>query len=298
MNMRSSKSRWPAVAGGVLVGAMASVSSSARWASAQESGAPTRQECVSLHEKGQELRKQSKLLQTRKILRTCSNESCPGLIREDCTSWLEELERAMPSIAFEIVLDGKDIAEAKITEGDRVLTENIGGTSYEMDPGVHKFKAEIAGHDPIETAVVVREGEKNRVIRIDFTPPPVFGGPLVPPPPTGPRPVPAATWVFGSLALVAAGTGGVLGGLALSKKSDLDKLGCKPFCTDSQLSSTKTMALAADATFAGAVVLAGVSMVFYLTRPVVPIKEKKEIGLEPSAFIGPGYQGIGLRGSF
>jgi hypothetical protein len=100
------------------------------------------------------------------------------------------------------------------------------------------------------------------------------------------------------LTVLAAGAGGVLGGVALSKKSDLDKLGCKPFCTDSQLSSTKTMAVAADASFAGAVVFAGLATVFFVTRPVVPIKDKKEIGLEPSAFIGPGYQGIGLRGSF
>jgi hypothetical protein len=298
MNMRSGKSRWPAVAGGVLVGALASLSSSARLANAQESGAPTRQECVSLHEKAQELRKQSKLLQTRKTLRTCSNESCPALIREDCTSWLEELERAMPSIAFEIVLDGKDIAEAKITEGDRVLTDTIGGTSYEMDPGVHKFKAEVAGHNPIETTVVVREGEKNRVIRIDFTPPPLLGGPLVAAQPTGPRPIPATAWVFGGLAVAAAATGGVLGGLALGKKSDLDKLGCKPFCTDSQLSSTKTMALGADISFAGAVVFAGLSTVFFLTRPIVPDKEGTGVALEASPFIGPGYQGIGLRGSF
>jgi hypothetical protein len=122
------------------------------------------------------------------------------------------------------------------------------------------------------------------------------GGPLVPAQPTGPRPVPPMTWVFGGLALAAAGTGATLGVLALGKKSDLDKLGCKPFCTDSQLSSTKTMTVAADVSFAGAIVFAGISTVFFLTRPVVP--EKKDNGLQPSAFVGPGYQGIGLRGSF
>ncbi len=248
MTKRTGKNRWSILAGGLVAGALAPLCAAARPAAAQEAGAPTRQECVSLHEKGQELRKLSKLLQTRKILRTCSNETCPGLIREDCTSWLEELERAMPSLAFEIVLDNKDVTEAKITEGDKILTESISGMAYEMDPGVHKFKTEIPGHDPIETTVVVREGEKNRVIRVDFTPPPVPGA-LLPPKPTGPRPVPATTWVFGGLAVAAAGAGTTFGLLARSKKSDLDKLGCSPFCTDSQVSSMKSMALVADISF-------------------------------------------------
>jgi hypothetical protein len=206
----------------------------------------------------------------------------------------------MPSLAFEIVLDGKDIADAKITEGNRVVTESISGVAYEMDPGVHKFKAEIPAHDPIETTVVVREGEKNRVIRSDFTPPPVFppGGGILPPKPTGPRPIPPAAWVFGGVAVVAAGVGTTFGLLARGKKSDLDKLGCSPFCTESQVSSMKSMALVADIGFGAAIVSAGVATVLFVTRPVVLPKDKKETGLEPAAFIGPGYQGVGLRGSF
>jgi hypothetical protein len=297
MRKRTSKNRWPIVAGGLVVGAFSPLCTAARPAAAQESGAPTRQECVTMHEKGQELRKQSKLLQTRKILRACSNEICPGLIREDCTGWLEELERAMPSLSFEIVLDNKDITDAKITEGDKVVTESITGMAYEMDPGVHKFKVEVAGHDPIETTVVVREGEKNRVIRVDFTPPPALGGP--PPKPTGPRPIPSSTWVFGGLAVAAAGVGTTFGLLARGKKSDLDKLGCSPFCTDSQVSSMKTMALAADIDFGAAIVFAGVATVIFVTRPMILPPDKKDTALlQPSAFIGPHYQGVGLSGSF
>jgi hypothetical protein len=263
---------------------------------AQEEG-PSRQDCLTLHEKAQELRKQSKLLETRKVLRTCSNEACPGLVRGDCVDWLAEVERAIPTVVFEVVLSGHDVPNAKITEGDRPLKETINGTPVELDAGVHQFKAEIPGHSPIETTVVTREGEKARVIRFDFTPPPPITPPLVPGPENGARPVPTSVYVSGALAVATLAAGTTFGVIAFQKRNQLT---CSPLCTSSELSPVRTAALLSDIFFGGAIVSVGVATVFLLTRPVVPTKEtpKTGVALEATPLVGPGLQGLGLRGSF
>jgi hypothetical protein len=299
MTTRSIAKRRAVAAVLALAGAAAS-SSSARAQEATAPGAPTRLECVTLHEKSQELRKASKLLDARKALRSCSNDACPTLIRKDCTDWLEEVERAMPSVAFEGVLSGKDVTNVRVSDGDHVLAESLTGASYELDPGVHKFQATMEGHTPIDATSVIREGEKNRVIRLDFTPPVVLPPPGfghdVPGQPTGPRPIPATFWVFGAAAVATAGVGTAFGVLALQKR---DKLGCSPFCVSSDTQPVKTLALVADIGFGATVVSAALATYFLVTRPVVPLKEKDEKGgVAPTAIAGPGFGGLGVRGSF
>jgi hypothetical protein len=262
-----------------------------------DQGAAQRAECFNLHEKSQALRYDSKLIAARQTLRQCSNSSCPSLIAADCVRWLEEVERMVPSVAFEAAVDDKDVANVKVTEGDRTVAESITGTVVEFDPGVHKFKAQTPGKPPQEGTYVIREGEKNRVIRITWNSAQPKGGE-----PTGPRPVPSATYIFGSLAVAAAGGGAAMGYLALKKKSDLDALNCKPLCSDTQVKPAKTDALIADIGFGVAAASAGLATFFYFTRPVVPGKDSDEKqpapGVKPEAIISPTTLGVQLGGSF
>jgi hypothetical protein len=57
------------------------------------------------------------------------------------------------------------------------------------------------------------------------------------------------------------------------------------------------MALAADASFGGAVLFAGLATVFFLARPVVPEKEKEK-DFHPTVLLAPGFGGFGAWGSF
>jgi hypothetical protein len=256
--------------------------------------APTREQCLAQHEKGQQQRKTASLLEARQTLRACSDESCPGLVRADCLDLLADVERAVPSVSFEVVIDRQDIPDARVTVDGQPMP-NARGVPYELNPGVHRFRTETPGKPPIEATEVIREGEKNRVIRLEWVPPPP---PVVlaPREPTGPRPVPASAWVFSGLAVAAAGAGATFGVLALNKRSQLV---CKPLCTDSDVQPVKSMALVSDLSFAGGVLLAGLASYFYFSRPVVPEKEREnEHKLQPSALLAPGYGAIGLRGSF
>jgi hypothetical protein len=269
---------------------------------ADQAGPKSRAECFSLHEKAQLLRNDSKLLQTRQVLRQCSQPACPALITSDCVRWLEEVERQIPTVVFEAVDGDKDVVAVKVTEGDRVLADAMTGSAVEFDPGAHKFKAESADRPTQETTFVLREGEKARVIRINFTvaPPPHLGG--LDSEPKGPRPMPKSAIVFGSLGVVAAGAGAALGVLALKKKSDLDAKKCKPICSDEDVKPVKSFALYADIAFGAAVLSAGIATILYLNRPVVPLKDEKSSppgpNLKPEAFISPNSAGIGLGGSF
>jgi hypothetical protein len=58
------------------------------------------------------------------------------------------------------------------------------------------------------------------------------------------------------------------------------------------------MSIAADASFGGAVIFAGLATTFFLTRPTVSPASEKKPTVQPTAVIVPGFQGFGLQGSF
>jgi hypothetical protein len=124
-----------------------------------------RERCLAHHEKGQRQRRTASLLEARQTLRACSDENCPSLVRADCIDILADVERAVPSVSFEVVVSGQDIPDAKVTV-DGQPAPNARGVPYELNPGVHKFRTEVPGKPPIESTEVIREGEKNRVIRL------------------------------------------------------------------------------------------------------------------------------------
>jgi hypothetical protein len=256
---------------------------------------PTRQECLTLHEKAQVLRKSASLLDARQVLRACADEACPALVREDCVELLGEVERLVPSVTFEVVVEGQDVTNAKVFDGDQLLTDGLNGVPHALNPGVHKFRAEVPGKPPLDLTEVVREGEQNRVIRLEYQAPQQHAQALPPAEPVERRPVPATAWVFGGLSVLAVGAGAVLGEIALSKRSQLT---CSPFCTDADVTPVKTLSIAADASFGGAVVFAGLATVFFLTRPTLSLAPEKKPTVQPTAIILPGFQGFGLQGSF
>jgi hypothetical protein len=181
----------------------------------------------------------------------------------------------VPSIVLTVTSDKGAETQAHVTMDDQPLTEEIGGKPIEVDPGAHDLRFEIKGWPPQTIHVVVREGERNRIIEARFEkakpPPPTTAGgfPAGPVEPTGPRPVPAATYVFGVLALGAAGMGTYFG-LTTKQKFDEAKADCGPNCPASRADPIRLRAILADASFGTAVVSAGFAAYFFFTRPVVP----------------------------
>ncbi|HEY6079459.1 MAG TPA: hypothetical protein VIW29_11680 [Polyangiaceae bacterium] len=243
----------------------------------EEGNPPTRDQCLDAHEHAQAVRLSGDLLRARLALRQCSAAACPTLVSRDCMAWLTEVEQQIPSVIFRATRDGTDLIQVRVLEGERELASAITGTPLELEPGVHHFRAELAGFPPQQTSYILQAGDKARVVGFAFvspqaTPPPA----AVPPPAAAPaardvpesRPVPTLTYVLGGTALAAVISGGVLGAMALSERDEREA-SCAPLCTPQELDRVSNLALATDVSFVVAALAGGAAVYTYLTRPSV-----------------------------
>jgi hypothetical protein len=123
----------------------------------------TKDQCVDANGDGQELRREGKLSAARAKLLLCANQSCPAIVREDCNRRLDELEKAQPTIAFEVKdASGAGVSAVKVTVDRKLLTDVVDGTSLQVDVGRHAFAFEIAGQPPVTRTLVITEGVKGR----------------------------------------------------------------------------------------------------------------------------------------
>jgi hypothetical protein len=266
---------------------------------AQEQEQDARHQCLASHEQSQVLRLESKLIEASQALRACSKSECPAPIRADCIKWLDEVRYAIPTVVFMAQSDEGDETNVTVYANDNKLVGVLDGRPVELDPGVYDFRFEWEDADPKVLKIVLREGEKNRAISVDFRSKQPAAAPgagptrLPPPPPPEPeeyRPVPFWTYLFGGLALAGAGSAVYFG---LKARSDHDDAmnECAPLCESEQVDEIKLNALIADASMAGAVLSAGLATFFYLNEPLrkeEPEKKKPkgskgtEVGLAPT----------------
>ncbi len=154
--MRARKSRWLLVA--PIAAFCASGSTPAR-----ADSTITKDQCVDANGDGQDLRREGKLSAAREKLLLCANPSCPAIVRDDCNRRLDELEKAQPTIAFEVKDEsGADVSAVKVTVDGRPWTNVVGGKPLEVDIGPHTFAFEIAGQPPVTRVFVITEGAKGR----------------------------------------------------------------------------------------------------------------------------------------
>jgi hypothetical protein len=143
----------------LLVPALLSVSLVAA-APARAEG-PTKMECIAANSSAQDLRPAGKLLEARDKLRLCVSEACPGPVREDCAQRLDEVGKAVPSIAFEVKdAAGNDVAGVQITMDGQPA--GAAGSAIQLDPGEHTFTFEAQGLPRTEKKLVIVEGVKER----------------------------------------------------------------------------------------------------------------------------------------
>jgi len=149
----------------------------------------TKAQCIDANTKGQDLRRDGKLSAARKELLRCADPSCPGVVRDDCTRRLDDVDKVQPTIVF-VVKDasGKDVSAVKVTVDGQPLVDTLDGTELPVDPGRHVFTFTVAGLAPVSATLVLAAGDKDRRERIA-----VGGGPAVTAPigaPAAPAPAP------------------------------------------------------------------------------------------------------------
>ena len=135
-------------------------------AAADPSRPPTKLECVAANERAQALRLQSSLVEARSQLLLCVDPSCPGPVRQDCADRSAELDRAMPTLRFDLV-GGAGAYVALSIDGERA-SPHLEGEAISVNPGVHAFQ--FVGRDGrrAELTLAVQEGQKNRRVPVDM----------------------------------------------------------------------------------------------------------------------------------
>jgi len=232
--------------------------------------------CIRSADEGQSARDQGKLLRARELFAACSARECPAVLRRDCARWAEEAKQATPSVVV-VARDanGRDVVDARASIDGQPRQSRLDGTLIELDPGAHVVRVDMANRPPVEVRVVFGSGEKNRTIVLTLANAPEApkAPPVAPPKPaTAPEPppapsrgLPAATYVFGAVGLVALGSFGYFG---LRGKSDADHLRstCVPGCDTSDVDAVHTKLLVADVSLGVGLVSLAAATFFALSR--------------------------------
>jgi hypothetical protein len=138
------------------------------------------------------------------------------------------LENSIPTTVFAISdPHGHDIIEAKVLDQNgRVLAERSDGRAVPLNPGIYAIAVAAPGYLPRSERVVVRESEKNRIVRVTLPPQAAEPAPAASEKSDGWKPIPTGSWVLGGAALASGIVAGVSGILYLSAKSEIENTRC------------------------------------------------------------------------
>jgi hypothetical protein len=256
--------------------------------------------CVEAYEQSQRDRRDGRLLEAREQLVACSQAECPEVVRQDCTNWLGEVEKAVPSIVVTAKSHtGDDLVDAEVLIDESLVPSDLSGKAFELNPGKHRIQVEVEGYLPYDRTVVVVEGEKLRAVIATLKKPKPKKPPPPPPPPPPveiemkpPSPVPPI--LFGVVG--AAGFGGLtyFGLKARAAESDLDK--CRPDCTQSGVDDTRRKYLLANVSLGVGIAGATSTLVWLLVAKPRPVESSRQVRLDLEA--DPGGASALVRGRF
>jgi hypothetical protein len=227
-------------------------------------------ECIAAADEGQKLRDDGKLTAARDKFITCAAKACPGAVAKQCSQWLIEAEHDTPTVTFRALDEqGKETLAVRVLIDGVAVVQSIDARALSVDPGEHAVRFELASGHAVEDKVLVRPGEKNKMIELSFqpkAPPPSAAkpGPVAPPvaPPEegGGFHIPTLGWVGLGVGVA----GGVMTALfaisANNAESDLRST-CAPGCNPSEKSSIDTKIVLANVGLGIGIVGLGVAVV-------------------------------------
>ena len=187
------------------------------------SRADDKSDCVSAYSNAQDLRRATKLRAAKEQLVVCGRSVCPAFITRECTAWMGEVEASMPTVVFAAKdVQGRDVLEARVLVDGKPFADRLDGAAIEIDPGTHAIEFRREGQPPLAETIVVRMGEKNRAVVVNFAPV------EVPTRSERARPLVTAGIVFGVVGAIGLVTGTATGIAALATKDSQCSVGvCK-----------------------------------------------------------------------
>ena len=234
--------------------AQAASDASPETASSDSGPAPSKEQCVAWHKQAQLAESQMKLVEARDDAQHCAAPTCPGLIISDCAQWLKDFDQRLPSVVFEVKVDGDPDTTATVSADGKPVGEWTRGEALRLDPGEHQFRIELGEYAPVVRKVLLAEGMRFRVISVEFKSSSLHKTAAAPSTPKAPLQVDETSGkrqlsplFYPLVGVGAAGvvSFGVFSLVGKSKQHELENT-CKPNCEQSALSSMKTSYLIGD----------------------------------------------------
>ncbi len=236
---------------------------------------PGTRECIDAHIAGQEARLANQLLEAHSALQSCASEYCPQLVRDDCMRLANLVSGETPTII--LVSDRPaDSSAVRVTVDGVAIEKPSFGIPTAFNPGTHQVVFVAEGYQPVETTVTLVAGGAPIRLEVSLTPetppePPIGKTPSQTARDPHPAPivnddgVPAATYVLGGVAVVAAGlaTHFALTGLDERRKLQGE---CAPLCASRQVDDVERQLLYADISAGVSLIAVTVAAMSYFTR--------------------------------
>ena len=268
--------------------------------------ADDKEACIAASEGAQKLRGERRFAAAREQFLLCARETCPSVIRKDCTEGLIDLDKRTPTVSLRARdARGGDLADVAVFVDGVLVVSALDGKAIPLDPGVHALKFASSGHVPVEQRIVVSEGERDRPVvvtlvsassPIEAAPDPAVSAPA-PAVPSTKRPLAVGAYVVTGVGLAAVGVGAVLYVVGLKQRSaDLGGACGSAAQCDSERSSISAKLVAGDVlTGVGAAAVAtGVvwAFVHYASSPKEGARAATSVTALPLA--GGGFGSVSL----
>jgi len=266
---------WPL---GVALGSVALLSG-------QVARADAKQDCNAAYEETQTLREKGKLIDAHTRALACSAATCSPHVVKECEQWLAEIDASTPTVVFSAVdASGADTAAVRVSVDGRVFRDTLDGKSVPVDPGKRVVRFELAGSEPIEQTLLIRQGEKNRSVVASFKGKQGGGAARFPQ-----RMVGVALLGAGGAGILA---GAVAGALVLAQHGSLASActnGMCPLTEKGDLDAYHAKSVASTVGFVAGGALAVSGLIVFLTAPKAP--PPAAAGVRP-------YLGLGTVGAW
>jgi hypothetical protein len=209
---------------------------------------PVKEACVRASDEGQEARDATRYERARELFRACAATTCPAAVRIDCSNWLGALEERSPTLVLGARdASGADVLDARVEIDGAVVAERLDGRPIRVDPGPHLLRFHARSGQVVEQSMIVRAGEKDRLVVVRLIAPSP-AGPEAPAPKVSGSGLAVAGFVVGgtSVALFAAGLT-----VGLIAQHDLHGIEAQPCaatatCSASAVDAVKTKLVASD----------------------------------------------------
>lgn len=246
--------------------------------------------CIAAHADGQVLQNNHQLLAARAKFLTCSAETCPNLVRNDCVQFLQRVDERQPTVVLAAVgADEHDVSGVQVALDGKHWVSQVDGSPIALDPGEHHLQFRAPDGRVREYFVVAREGEKARriVARFDQAPPQPGHGDT-----KSASAIPTASYVFGGVGVLALASFGYFALRGHSTQS------CAPHCTSDEVDRLHSQYLAADISLVIGLASLGAATYFFFDARKAHKSETTQSRLDLGAGASAHGFSLAARGHF